>query len=124
MKNRGFTLIEILVVIAVIGVIGTIVTVSVSDVLDETKQKRCDEFVRKIEDSACAYSSLTNKSIVCTRANCNPISLNTLIIEGYITETQDACTGRTIDGSKTISISWNSSGEKKCTYNGVRTYER
>lgn len=126
MKNseKGFTLIELLLVIAIMGIIGVVATISLTHTLQNTKEKKCDDFVRTIETAACIYSSLANKEIVCTRTNCSPISLDTLISEGQITYEKDECTGKDIDLSQTVTITWSDDGEKKCTYNGVKEYER
>lgn len=123
MKNKGFTLIEILVVIAILGAIGTVITISLNSTLHNANQKRCDEFVRKIEDAACAYTSMSKKSVVCNRNNCAPIKLSTLISEGFIEDEVDVCTGNSINTNQTVTITW-PNNEKTCTYNGVKTYER
>lgn len=123
MNSKGFTLIEILIVITILAVVGVVITVNLAGTFESTNQKKCDEFVRKIEDAACAYSSLHKKNITCNRAKCNPIPLSTLISEGFIDDDEkDACTTNDIDSTKTVTITWNSDGEKICTYNGVKTY--
>lgn len=126
MKNRkkGFTLIELLLVIAILGVVSVIATISLTETLNDTKQKKCDEFVQEVEDAACVYSGLSNKEIVCTRTNCPPISLDILVKEGKITSETDACTGKDIDLSETVTVSWNEDGEKHCEYNGVKEYAK
>lgn len=126
MKNRkkGFTLIELLLVIAIMGVIGVIATISLTSTLKNTNQRKCDDFVMEVEDAACVYSSLSNKEIVCTRTNCPPISLEVLVREGQITSEVDACTGKDIDLTKTVTVSWDDNGEKTCTYNGVKEYAK
>ncbi len=126
MKNRkkGFTLIELLIVIAVISIIGVMATISLTSTLKNTNQQKCDDFVKELEDAACVYSGLSNKEIVCTRDNCAPIKLDILVSEGLITSEVDACTGSDIDLNATVTVSWNSEGEKTCTYNGVKTYAK
>jgi len=124
MKNRGFTSIELLIVVALMGVLGVIVTVSLTGTLKDTNQKRCDEFVREIEDAACVYAGLIDKSTICTKGECEPIELNILVNEGLIESETDACTGNGINLNETVTISWDEYGEKKCEYNGVKVYER
>ena len=99
----------------------TTLTIKTLIALNKTNQKRCDEFVRKIEDAACAYTSMSK--VVCNRNACNTISLSTLISEGFIEEEIDVCTGNSINENQTVTISW-PNNEKTCTYNGGRTYER
>ena len=124
MNNKAFALIEIIVVIAILGLMGVVITISLNKTMQTTNQKQCDEFVKKIEDAACTYTSMSKKDVVCNRNKCDPISLNILINEGFIAEETDVCTGKSIDSSKTVTITWDSNGEKHCTYNGVKTYER
>lgn len=124
MNNKGFTLIEILVVIAILSVIGVLVTVNLMDSVDSTKQKNCDAFVKEVEDAACVYAGLSDKSVVCNREHCEPLTLDFLISEGLIQSEIDSCTNKEIDGTKTVSVSWDEFGEKHCKYNGVREYER
>lgn len=123
MKNKnGFTLIELLTVITLLGLIGTIITINLVNSLHETRVTDCERFVSNIEDSACVYASLSSTD--CSRSNCPAISLDVLIQNGYVDEDKlDACTMKEIDKTKTVSVTWNADGEKKCTYNGVREYE-
>lgn len=124
MKNKGFTLIELLIVVAILSIIGVLVTVNLSSTMEDTNQKQCDEFVNEIENAACAYVGMSDKKIICTRTICNPIKIQVLVEEGFIKSEVDACTGDSINLNETVSVSWNSNGEKKCKYNGVITYER
>lgn len=116
MNNRGFTLIEILVVVAILGMLGTVVTISLSNTLKNTKQNECNAFMEEVEDAACVYSGLSEKLIICNRNNCPPISLDVLVSEGMIKSEKDACTGENINLKKTVIVSWDEFGEKHCTY--------
>lgn len=109
-------------VIAIMGAIGIYVIINFTYTLKDTNQKKCNDFVREVEDAACVYSGLINKEIICTRDNCKPIKLDVLIREGKIVSEVDACTNKDIDKEETVSVTWNSDGEKICTYNGDRTY--
>lgn len=124
MKNKGFTLIELLVVIAVMAVLGTIITISFTGSIKNANQKQCDDFVKEIEDAACVYASLAINKTTCNRENCNPIKLSELINQGLVEIKADVCTGNDMDLDKTVTITWDASGEKICTYNGARVYER
>ena len=123
-NNKGFTLIELLVVIAVLAVIGTIVTVSLTSSLENTNQKQCDEFVLDIEEAACVYAGINANKERCNRKTCPPIKLSELINEGLIDGGVDICTGNDINLNETVTVTWNSYGEKICKYNGEKTYER
>lgn len=124
MNNKGFTLIEILVVVAILGMLGVVVTISLGSTLENVKQKECDAFIEEIESGACVYASLSNKLIECNIENCSPIPLEILVQEGMIKSEKDACTGGNINLKETVSVIWNKRGEKYCTYNGVRVYEK
>ena len=124
MNNKGFTLIEIIAVITILALLGVIITINLSDTLKQTKQKKCEEFVKLIEDSACTYAGLSSKKVACNRSSCSPIKLKLLIEEGFIDEETDPCTEKKIDTKKTVTVTWNEDGEKICTYNGVREYAK
>jgi len=123
-KKTGFTLIEMLLVVVIIGVMGVIVTINFTKTLESTEQKKCDDFVTEVEDAACAFSGFANKDYTCNRNYCEPIPLSLLVSEGLIQSETDACTNKDIDLSKTVSVTWDNRGEKHCTYNGVKIYER
>lgn len=121
-RRKGFTLVEMLMVVAIMGALGVVITISLTHTLQNTQQKKCDDFVTEVEDAACVYSGLSNKEIVCTRTNCAPIKLEILVKEGKVVSEVDACTGNAIDLEETVTVTWDSNGEKICTYNGDRTY--
>ncbi len=124
MNNKGFTLIELLIVIAILGTLGVIITVNLTKTMESSKQKTCDTFVKEVEDAACVYVGLENKEVICNRSNCAPIKLKYLEKEGLLKSESDACTGGDINLEETVTVTWDSDGEKKCEYNGVRKYER
>ena len=124
MNNKGFTLIELLAIIVIIGLLGTVITINLTKTLKSTNQKSCNEFVKEIEDAACVYANKYDKEIICDDHNCEPIKVECLINEGLIQSEKDTCTGKDIDKSATVSITWNEDGEKSCHYNGERVYAR
>lgn len=124
MKNKGFTLIEIIVVIGILGVISFIITISLTGTLNSTKKDECDNFVKEIEEAACAYASLNSKKIICDNNKCEDIPLSLLVEEGLIISETDKCTQKNLDLEATVSVEWNSKGDKICTYNGDKDYER
>ena len=126
MKNRkkGFTLIEMILVVALLSVIGIVITVNLTGTLKDTNQKKCDDFVSEIETAACTYVGWSYREIACNRPGCD-INISILVNEGLIKSETDACTGEDIDMNATVSVQWDSTtGEKSCTYNGVKIYER
>lgn len=124
MKNeKGFTLIELLTVIVLVGIIGVIITVNIVGVLKKTQEDGCTRYINKIESVACVYASIEDKTIECNRPNCE-FTLGELVTDGYFDEEKDACTGDNVATEKTITVTWNADGEKKCVYNGVRKYEK
>ena len=119
MNNKGFTLIELIVVIAILGIVGTVVTISITESIKAQNQKECDAYVKEIEDAACVYAGLSSVSCSypCT------INVSTLVSEGLVNSEVDACTGE--EPSSTVEVSKDTTtGEKTCTYNGIRKYER
>lgn len=123
MKNKGFTLIELLVVIAIVGGLGTVITISLNKTLKDTNNNACAKFVQEVEEAGCTYASKKFKEVSCTREKCD-LKLSTLINEGLIEDGIDDCTGKNIDKTKTVSVTWNADGEKNCHYNGVREYAK
>ncbi len=120
MNNKGFTLIEIIIVIAILGTLGVLITLNLSNTLNNAKDDECNSFVEEIERTACVYVGLSNKKIECTREKCEPVTLKLLIEEGMIDEGINPCTKEDIDLNDTVTVSWNDEGEKVCKYNGVR----
>lgn len=126
MKNKGFTLIELLVVMAIIGLMGTIVTISLTKSYQDAKKQGCKDMVKRIEDGTCVYVSLANKESVCTRDNCNPIALKTIVEAGFVKEDFNACTDKPLEESyeEVVTVNWTPRGEKVCCYKGTINYER
>ena len=124
MNNKGFTLMELLVIIVIIGVLGTVATISLTKTHQNINQNSCNEFVKEIEDATCVYANKYDKELICDNHNCEPIKVKYLIDEGLIQSEIDACTGKEIDKNATVSINWNEDGEKSCHYNGERVYAR
>lgn len=132
MNNKGFTLMELLAVVAVLGVMGVVVTINLMKSFDNTNQKVCDDFVTKIQDSACVLANLamnTNNpdsdyEVTCSRSGCT-LYLRDLVRNGYIEEEKDKCAkDAPINLNARINVSWNANGEMICEYMGNKVYQK
>jgi prepilin-type N-terminal cleavage/methylation domain-containing protein len=131
MNNKGFTLIELLSVIAIIAVLGIVFTVNYTQSIKDASQKKCDMFVKELEDAACTYAGLSpsgqDPNIRCAigMGICT-LSVTFLNEQGLIKSEIDPCTEKNVDEltTETVTVSWDNSGKKTCNYNGVRTYAR
>ena len=78
MKNKGFTLVELLAVIVILGIIMVIASSSVSKTLEESKKRAKFIAAQEITEIASAYMEAeTNKTCV---------DVNELIRNGYLEE--------------------------------------
>ncbi len=82
MNNKGFTLIELIIVIALLGALSVVVGLNVNNTLNKQKDKEKNEYREKIEKAACVYAD-TKIDIKTCSPNCI-IKVNTLINEGLI----------------------------------------
>ncbi len=121
MKNKGFTLLELLVVVAILGSIGLVVTVSLNKTLKNTNQEECDAFVTEVEDAACVYVTLSRREHACSRPGCE-LPLSALVTEGMVDTEKNACTGEDITKSydEKVKVTWDDAGNKTCEYLGVK----
>lgn len=114
MNNKGFTLIELISVLAILGLVGTVFTISLNYTLKKNQQNECNNFIKEVEESACAYAG-----VHCTKNNCDSVTLGTLIKYGYITKEVNACNNNPIESEDIVTITWNINGEKICKYDVV-----
>lgn len=63
MKNKGFTLIELMATIAIIALLAVFLTPVVKNLIDDSNQKAYDSVVDTIEDAAKSYAYLNSASI-------------------------------------------------------------
>ncbi len=124
MKNKGFTLLELLVVVAILGAIGLVVTVSLNKTLKNTNQEECDAFVKDVEEAACVYVTLSRREHACNRPGCE-LPLSALVTEGMVDSEKNACTGEDITKSynEKVKVTWDNEGNKTCEYQGVKNAE-
>ncbi len=112
MNNKGFTLIEILVVIALVAALGVLVTINISSMLNSEDNDKCHNFVKEVEEAACVYVGLNQSKCLggCT------ITLGDLISDGFIGTEINSCTNKEIDKNEEVKVTISGDGEKKCTY--------
>ncbi len=122
MKNKGFTLVELLAVIVILGLIGTIGTVSYNASYKRSLQANCNRFVEKIENAACTAVA-TEKEVDCNKETGCEVLVNHLILAGYIDKEENACKSDEDYRKNYVSVNW-VDGEKKCVYNGTKTYTK
>lgn len=80
MKNKGFTLAELLAVLVVLGIIATIIVPSVTRQVNKTREKLCVVQYENILNSARAYGT----EHITELGSGKTITLNELINGGYI----------------------------------------
>lgn len=80
MKNKGFTLIEVLLVIIIIGIIGVITFPGIMEALDKNKQEGAESLEKLLKHDLELYN-IDNESDLWpddSIANCAKVSLNTI----------------------------------------------
>ena len=104
MKNKGFTLVELLAVLVILAIIVTITAVAVSSILSSSENSVSDLQKKNVEEAAKVYYL---KEGMNTNATC--VSIEYLIDEGYIegTEVTDPKTKEPIEGSVKITYASN-----------------
>lgn len=113
MKNRGFTLIEILVTIALLAAITVTVGVSMSGMLSRQDDKDMENYALEIAKAACVYAETHDITTNST------IKIKDLISAGLLKKTlTNPNTGKSITeyGEDEAKVTWQDN-EKKCEYN-------
>lgn len=109
MKNKGFTLIELIVTITLLAIISITIGVSVSNMLANQKEKEAENMKETIEKAACVYVDTVNESLT-------EVSLKTLIDEGLIDkDLVNPITKESLDINSKVNINI-VDNEKNCTY--------
>lgn len=123
MKNKGFTLVELLATIALIAALGIVVGFSVTNLLKGQKEKRYNEYKKTLEDAACVFAQNDNRTeSICKEINalCN-IYFSNLIEKGLIKKTLvNPITGKSVEEDKKsyVQVTY-INGERKCQYTEV-----
>lgn len=82
MKNKGFTLVELLAVITVLGIIGLIAIPTVTSIINSSKEKAKKIQIEEIIRSAKSWAA--NNTTQLSETDTYHLSVQTLIDEGYI----------------------------------------
>lgn len=104
MKNRGFTLVELLAVLVILAVIFVMVFPIVTNILDQSQETMEDAQISKILNSTYDYT-LKNISLLPEYGNTNYITLNELKNKGLIdSDIKDPQTNEEFSNDLVISI--------------------
>ncbi len=113
MKNKGFTLVELLAVITILAVIFVIATVSISTVIKNSKEKAKFIAANDIVDIASAYFETESVS----KENGTCVKIKDLINKGYLEkDATNPATGENGDFSDSDMICINSGSTKQDDY--------
>lgn len=82
MNNKGFTVLELLIVLSVIALIFIITFPNVKTKQEEINIKECDKLIELVNGQSELYEMENNKK---------PMTTNQLINEGYIKKAQTLC---------------------------------
>ncbi|MGD6847300.1 competence type IV pilus major pilin ComGC [Rossellomorea aquimaris] len=83
LKNeKGFTLIEMMIVLLVISVLLFITIPNVTNQSNSINSKGCEAFVHMVEGQVEAYKM---------DGNALPVTIDTLVTDGYLNENYKAC---------------------------------
>lgn len=83
-KNKGFTLVELLITIGIIGIILTISTASVFTIINNSKNNSNKIAINNMKKSAGLYEKEYKKEITWDENNETCIPLQTLVSKGYL----------------------------------------
>lgn len=120
MNNKGFTLIELLATIALLAAMSVVVGLSITNMLNNEKQKQIDEYAEKLEKAACLYvehAGIDNSTCATNSSMCK-IKFTTLIKNSLISrDLVNPVNNKTVseDTNSYVQITWENY-EKKCTY--------
>ena len=112
MKDKGFTLIELIVTITLIVIISVTVGVSITGMLDRQEEKDTEDYVNQIQDAACVYAEINDIS------SNDTVSIGELIAAGLLDSSLKNPSNDnpiTSYNNDRVSITWDN-GEKTCTY--------
>ncbi len=126
MNNKGFTLIEIIIVIALLGTLSVVIGVNMTKSLDSQNEKTKKEYRQRLENAACIYVDhknidISSCTISSTSNNCK-VSISSLISEGLIDKTisnpYSETKGKVESDTNIIRVYMDSNKVKNCEYMG------
>lgn len=112
MKNKGFTLVELIITITLIAIISVSIGVSINGMLNRQEEEQAEEYAKKIADAACVYAEIND---ITTNYN---VTIAELIAEGLLSNNlTNPVSDRIITeyNDNIVYIEWNN-GEKTCNY--------
>ena len=113
MNNKGFTLIETLVVIALLAAVSVTVGVSMSGMLNRQNNNKLTDYRETIENAACVYAENNNVKSDST------VTIKELIENGLLKKnlTNPATKKNIMDyENDVVNINWQNN-ERNCSYN-------
>ena len=109
MNNKGFTLIELIVVVAIIALLSLVLTPNVISLINKNKVNSYNDTIKSIEMAAASYVSDNRYSlgITCTN-NEKYVSLQTLVKTGALTSIPtNPCTNSDFVDTEEVKITYN-----------------
>ena len=115
MKNKGFTLAELLAVIVILGLVAVIAVPAVTKTLGGTKAELCEDQLKNIKEAARLYGSDHMLELPDSEGETKTITLQDLQMGGYIKENlENPKNKQVIDSSLLIKIT--KQGQNKWKY--------
>ena len=113
MKNKGFTLVELIITIGLIAIVSVTIGVSLSGMLGRQDDRKVEEYETDIEEAACIYAEINDITSSTT------VDINTLISEGLLNrDLNNPIDNKPVTeyGDDEVSINWDADGRRTCNY--------
>lgn len=122
MNKKGFTLIELIITIGLMLMVGIVISTNMLGLFSHQEENDYEDFVKKIEESACVYVETVMSSSERTSCKQNSciISIDKLINSGYVDENLvDPSTGESVKNNSkySVNVSW-VNNKKTCKIRG------
>ena len=127
MKNKGFTLVELLVVLALLAVLAIIIGTNINGLQGKQSDKNYNNFKSQVESAACTFienNTYTDGAITISKNYCRQqgnngclIPINRIVSAGLLDATLvNPSTETVVDQTKVVKIYWDNDGKKICEY--------